>query len=83
MAMTATECSRVLRERRACGKIVLSVVVVEDDLAEIARAGYAEAASTDRKDREAVVRLTKLTIADRRSVAAVGMKRPAAVVPLC
>jgi len=26
---------------------------------------------------------TKLTIADRRSVAAVGMKRPAAVVPLC
>jgi hypothetical protein len=73
----------VLRERRARGKIALSVVVVEDELAEIARAGYAEAASTDRKNREAAVRLTKLTIADRRSVAAVGMKRPAAVVPLC
>jgi hypothetical protein len=30
MAMTATERSRVLRERRASGKIVLSVVVGED-----------------------------------------------------
>ena len=83
MGKTATERSRVLRERRACGKIVFSVVVLEDELAEIARAGHAEAASTDRKDREAAVRLTKLTIADRRFVAAVGMKRPAAVVPLC
>jgi hypothetical protein len=53
MAMTATERSRVLRERRASGKIVLTVVVSEDELGEIARAGYAEAASTDRKDREA------------------------------
>ena len=53
MAMTATERSRMLRERRARGKIVLSVVVVEDELAEIATAGYAEAASTDRKDGEA------------------------------
>jgi hypothetical protein len=44
MAMTATERSRVLRERRACGKVVLTVVVGEDELAEIARAGYAEAA---------------------------------------
>ena len=52
MAMTATERSRVLRERRARGKVVLTVVVGEDELAEIARAGYAEAASTDRKDRE-------------------------------
>jgi hypothetical protein len=57
MAKTATERSRVLRERRASGKIVLSVVVGEDELAEIARAGYAEAASTDRKDREAAVSL--------------------------
>ena len=54
-AMSATERSRVLRERRASGKIVLSVVVGEDELAEIAAAGYAEAASTDRKDREAAV----------------------------
>jgi hypothetical protein len=57
MAMTATERSRVLRERRACGKIVLTVVVSEDELGEIARAGYAEAASTDRKVREAAVSL--------------------------
>jgi hypothetical protein len=57
VAMTATERSRVLRERRASGKIVLSVVVGEDELAEIAGAGYAEAASTDRKDREAAVTL--------------------------
>jgi hypothetical protein len=48
---------RVLRERRAHGKILLTVVVGEDELAEIARAGYAEAASTDRKDREAAVGL--------------------------
>jgi hypothetical protein len=32
--MTATECSRLLRERRASGKIVLTVV--EQELAEIA-----------------------------------------------
>jgi hypothetical protein len=55
MAMTATERSRVLRERRASGKIVLTVVVSEDELAAIARAGYAEAASTDRKARKAAV----------------------------
>jgi hypothetical protein len=57
MAMTATERSRVLRERRASGKIALTVVVGEDELLEIARAGYAEAASTDRKAREAAVSL--------------------------
>jgi hypothetical protein len=57
MAMTATERSRVLRERRAAGKIVLTVVVGEDELVEIARAGYAEAASTDRKGRKAAVGL--------------------------
>jgi hypothetical protein len=57
MAMTATERSRVLRERRAHFKILLTVVVGEDELAEIARAGYAEAASTNRKDREAAVTL--------------------------
>ena len=57
MAMTATERSRVLRERRAHGKVVLTVVVGEDELVEIAQAGYAEAASTDRKDREAAVSL--------------------------
>jgi hypothetical protein len=34
-----------------------STVVSEDELGEIARAGYAEAASTDRKDREAAVSL--------------------------
>jgi hypothetical protein len=44
MAMTATERSRVLRERRARGKVVLTVAVGESELAEIARAGYAEAA---------------------------------------
>jgi hypothetical protein len=57
MAMTATERSRVLRERRADGKIVLTVVVGEAELAEIAGAGYAEATSTDRKEREAAVSL--------------------------
>ena len=53
MAMTATERSRVLRERRATGKVVLTVVVGEDELAKIA--GFADAASTHRKDREAAV----------------------------
>jgi hypothetical protein len=57
MAMTATERSRVLRERRARGKVVLSVVVGKDELAEIARAGHAEAVSTDRNEREAAVSL--------------------------
>jgi hypothetical protein len=47
MAMTATERSRVLRGRRACSQVVLTVVVGEDELAAIARAGYAEAASTE------------------------------------
>ena len=55
MAMTATERSRVLRERRASGKIVLTVAISEDEVAAIAQAGYAEAASTDRKAREAAV----------------------------
>ena len=55
MAMTVTERSRVLRERRARGKVVLTVVLGEDELAEIAKAGYAEAASTDRKARETAV----------------------------
>jgi hypothetical protein len=57
MAITATERSRVLRERRAHGKVVLTVAVSEDELAEIARGGYAEAALTDRRDREAAVSL--------------------------
>ena len=57
MAMTATERSRVLRERRARGEVVLTVVVGESELAEITQAGYAEAASTDRKAREAAVTL--------------------------
>jgi hypothetical protein len=57
MAMTATERSRVLRERRAAGKIVLTVVLGDGELAEIARAGYSEAASADRKAREAAVSL--------------------------
>ena len=55
MGKTSTERSRVLRERRASGKVMLTVVVSEDELAEIARAGYAEAASMDRKAREAAV----------------------------
>ena len=55
MAMTATERSRMLRERRARGKVVLTVVVSKNELAEIARAGYAEAAAADRKAREAAV----------------------------
>jgi hypothetical protein len=37
MAMTVTERSRVLRERRARGKVVLTVVLGEDELAEIAK----------------------------------------------
>ena len=57
MAMTGTERSRVRRERRAHGKVVLTVVVGENELAEIAKAGYAEAASTIRKDREVAVTL--------------------------
>jgi hypothetical protein len=57
MARTATERSRVLRERRACEQVVLTVVVGQDELAEIARVGYAEASSTDRKAREAAVSL--------------------------
>jgi hypothetical protein len=57
MAMTATERSRVLRERRTHGKVLLTVVVGEDELAKIARAGYVEAGSTDRKDRESAVNL--------------------------
>lgn len=57
MVKTATERSPACCERRACGKVVLIVVVGEGELAEIARAGYAEAASTDRKDREAAVTL--------------------------
>ena len=55
MSMTATERSRVLRERRAYRKVVLTVVVSEDELAEIAKAGYGGAASSDRKEREAAV----------------------------
>jgi hypothetical protein len=57
MAKTATERSRAPRERRAHSKVVLTIVVGEDELAEIALAGYAEAASTDRKEREAAVSL--------------------------
>jgi hypothetical protein len=57
MAITATERSRLLRERRASGKVVLTIAVSEDELAAIARAGYAEAASTDRTAREAAVNL--------------------------
>ena len=37
--------------------VVLTVVVGDDELREIARAGYVEAASTNRKDREAAVTL--------------------------
>jgi hypothetical protein len=57
MAITATERSRALRERRARGEVVLTVVVSENELAEIAKAGYADAGSTDRKGREAAVTL--------------------------
>jgi hypothetical protein len=57
MAMTATERSRVLRERRAQGKVVLNVVVSEDDLREIARAGYEGAAGTDHDERAHAVGL--------------------------
>ena len=57
MAMTATERSRALRERRANGKVVLTVVVGEDELVEIARAGYDQAASGNRKAWEAAVSL--------------------------
>jgi hypothetical protein len=55
MAKTATERSRALRERRASGKVVMTVMVGADELAEIARAGYDDATSTDRKAREAAV----------------------------
>jgi hypothetical protein len=37
MAMTATERSRLLRERRASGKVVLTIAVSEDELAAIAQ----------------------------------------------
>ncbi len=57
MAMTATERSRALRDRRERGKIVLKVVLSEEELADIARAGYAGATSTDRKEREAAASL--------------------------
>jgi hypothetical protein len=57
MAKSATERSPVLRERRACGKVVLTGVLGDDELAEIAGAGYAEASSTDRKDPQAAVTL--------------------------
>ena len=36
---------------------MLTVLLGEDELGEIVRAGYDEAASTDRKDREAAVNL--------------------------
>jgi hypothetical protein len=48
--------SRSVRYSRLL-KVVLTVVLGEDELAEIARAGYAEAASTDRTAREAAVGL--------------------------
>ena len=47
----------MLRERRASRKVLLTVVVSEDELAAIARAGYAEAGSTDRTGRESAVGL--------------------------
>jgi hypothetical protein len=49
MAKTASERSRVLRERRACGKVVLTVVVGEDELAEI---GRLRPGSLDRSQRQ-------------------------------
>ena len=47
MSMTGTDRVRALRERRRRRQIQLTVVLHEDDLGEIARRGYAEAATTD------------------------------------
>jgi hypothetical protein len=51
MAMTATERSRVARERREHGKVVLTVVVGEDKLAEI-RQGRLRRGSLDRSQEQ-------------------------------
>ena len=64
MAMTATERSRVLRERRARGNVVLTVVVGEDELAEIAQA------ATPRRPRR-IARLSgRQLVPERRSLGA-------------
>ena len=49
MAMTATERVRAVRQRRRRRMLLLSVEVHEDDLRQIARRGYEDAATTDRK----------------------------------
>jgi hypothetical protein len=49
MAMTASERVRAVRERRRRREIQLTVVMHEDDMAEIAKRGYEGAASTDPK----------------------------------
>jgi hypothetical protein len=49
MAMTATERVRAVRERRRRREIQLTVVLHQDDLREIARRGYEDAATTDRR----------------------------------
>ena len=56
MAMTAAERVRAVRERRRRREIQVTVVLHQDDLGEITRCGYEDAATTDcRRRGEAVV----------------------------
>ena len=57
MTTTPTQRVRAHRVRRRRREIQLTIEVSEADLREIARAGYADAASTNRKAREAAVAL--------------------------
>jgi hypothetical protein len=57
MAMTAAERVRAVRERRRRREIQLTVVLHEDDMAEIAKRGYEGAASTNPKLRAEAVSL--------------------------
>jgi len=55
MATTSLQRMRARRARRRRREVQLPIEVSETDLWEIALAGYADAASTDRKAREAAV----------------------------
>jgi hypothetical protein len=57
MAMTAAERVRAVRERRRRREIQLMVVLHEDELREIARRGYDDAATTDRRRQAEAVSL--------------------------
>ena len=57
MTVTGTECVRALRGAGADVRFSLTVVLHEDDLREIARRGYEDAATTDRKRQAEAVSL--------------------------